>query len=308
MELQHKLYGDLTKTALPKTQEAGKVSYYDEMLADIEAVSNKIGELADKKNLDYLAEIAEAEAEIAKKAADKFLLIEKAKWDAVRAIDKYNRTELLITLKKTTQAERDAAAERVKVAAAASMVLSSQERKAYAKSLEGAEEALSEFQAFGEQVANTLANSMTQTFRSWMNGAMDFKDVMGDVLKDILAQMMKVFVVQKTLGYMFPGASTSPTVNVAGQMADGGITRRGGSYLVGEKGPEIVTLPGNANVTPNGGSTAPSIQVNNYGSDKVSVDTTGDTIKITVAAVTDQIVRGGAVSNAMQATYGLKRR
>lgn len=49
----------------------------------------------------------------------------------------------------------------------------------------------------------------------------------------------------------FVGPVLQGTRAVAGQMAGGGVAGIGGRYLVGERGPELVTLPRGAHVTPN---------------------------------------------------------
>ena len=54
-------------------------------------------------------------------------------------------------------------------------------------------------------------------------------------------------------------------VNDALGFADGGTVHKSGSYLVGERGPEIVSMKGGSYVTPNhqlGGSTTINISVN----------------------------------------------
>jgi hypothetical protein len=50
-----------------------------------------------------------------------------------------------------------------------------------------------------------------------------------------------------------PGAAIGATLGagIAGSMATGGITPFGGNYLIGERGPEILSLPRGAKVTPN---------------------------------------------------------
>ena len=47
------------------------------------------------------------------------------------------------------------------------------------------------------------------------------------------------------------GAGTGTLMGAAGNFASGGITPMGGQFLVGENGPELVTLPGNTSITNN---------------------------------------------------------
>ena len=47
------------------------------------------------------------------------------------------------------------------------------------------------------------------------------------------------------------GAGAGTLLGAAGNFASGGITPMGGQFLVGENGPELVTLPGNTSITNN---------------------------------------------------------
>jgi hypothetical protein len=91
--------------------------------------------------------------------------------------------------------------------------------------------------------------------------------------------------------------------------ASGGVTRKGGSYLVGENGPEIVTLPGNTNVTPNGGSLGTVVNVYNNTSSSVEVseDKEGE-IDIIISKLANDVRRGtGAFSTALESRYNLQK-
>lgn len=76
----------------------------------------------------------------------------------------------------------------------------------------------------------------------------------------------------------------------SGGRAQGGNVQGGKSYLVGEYGPEIVTMGGNGTVTPNvGGNVSVSVNVNSDGSSDVQSDASfgkqlGNAIKATVQA------------------------
>lgn len=76
----------------------------------------------------------------------------------------------------------------------------------------------------------------------------------------------------------------------SGGRAQGGDVKAGRSYLVGEYGPEIVTMGGNGTVTPNvGGNVSVSVNVNSDGTSDVQSDASfgkqlGNAIKATVQA------------------------
>ena len=146
-----------------------------------------------------------------------------------------------------------------------------------------------------------------------MDGAMSFKDVMGDVLKEILTQMFKVMVVQKAiaafsspLGFMHAGDNGT-------MFANGGVIHgrhKFGNNVLGEVGDEAV-LPihrmsnGEMGIKSEGASV--EVNVMNYGNQNVQVEDNNGKIDIIIGKVVDQIQRGGAVGNAIQQRYGLSR-
>lgn len=86
-------------------------------------------------------------------------------------------------------------------------------------------------------------------------------------LQDIGKEFEKLFnfargkggTISKIFSFLNPVGQASHLISggksvvgkIAGFFADGGMTPSAGSYVVGEKGPEIVTLPGGSRVTPN---------------------------------------------------------
>ena len=69
-------------------------------------------------------------------------------------------------------------------------------------------------------------------------------------------------------GVLIGGALGVMGASVVSGMATGGIAGRGGKYLVGERGPEIVSLPRGAKVTPNH-------QIRNTGGNTINVHVSG---------------------------------
>ncbi len=165
-------------------------------------------------------------------------------------------------------------------------------------------------------MASAMSSAVNQGFRDMMNGAWEWGKAFENVIKDIVAQLINLYVTQQAVnaiiggfGGISGGTMNGGTASVSGMAASGGVVRRGGSYLVGEKGPEIVSLPGNANVTPNGASMAPSVTVNNYGNDNVNVKQGPDgQIEIVIAQIVNDITRGGPVGDSMQKRYGLSKK
>jgi hypothetical protein len=106
----------------------------------------------------------------------------------------------------------------------------------------------------GEQVGKTLEKGLTDAFMNIGKGGEALRDLMDNILKQIVAELIKVYIVQAAItglktAFSFPGEAT------------GGPVTGGKTYLVGERGPELFTPPGNGNIVPNnmmgsgGGST-----------------------------------------------------
>ncbi len=171
----------------------------------------------------------------------------------------------------------------------------------------------------------TISSGITGAFRQAMDGASSFSDTFQNLIKDIIAQLINVLVVQQAvaaslramgIGAAVSGATTGGggTVGVSGALASGGVTKSGGSYLVGEHGAEIVTLPKSANVTPNGdigkvgGSTSVNVNVINNAGANVSVDDRNGEIDIIIDTIANGIQRGtNAIGGAIESRYNLSK-
>lgn len=169
---------------------------------------------------------------------------------------------------------------------------------------------LTDVEILYEDIAFTAQDAMGDAFRSWQDGALSFKETMRDVLNDIAAMIFEKLVVKQLFdnigGLLGGGGGFS---SILGQFADGGTAYRSGSYIVGERGAEVVTLPAGASVTPNeqlGGSTV--INVNNYGNDNVDVQQNENSIDIIISQIANGISRGtGAVGTAIEQRYSLSK-
>lgn len=111
-------------------------------------------------------------------------------------------------------------------------------------------------------------------------------------------------------GLGYASAALIAATEFAPARALGGQVQAGTSYLVGERGPELVTMGANGYVTPNdklGVKSAPVINViedaSKAGTQEVQQMGEQDIINIFVS----NIQRGGAAARAMQGAYGLRR-
>lgn len=114
-------------------------------------------------------------------------------------------------------------------------------------------------------LAKSLENNMTNAFMSMVDGTMSVKDAFKSMAASIIKDLYKVYVLKKLIG----GYSTSVGAGgerivessgivgaigtaLNGGKANGGPVAAGGSYLVGERGPEIFTPGiGGGTITPN---------------------------------------------------------
>lgn len=114
--------------------------------------------------------------------------------------------------------------------------------------------------AFVDLVARAFGSDIIST----INGTMDFlvqkagqaKKLVDDILS-ATAKAGQNFTIQGALGL---NADFSKKVD--GARADGGPVRSGGTYLVGERGPELFTPSRSGTITPNGGGSPISININ----------------------------------------------
>lgn len=176
------------------------------------------------------------------------------------------------------------------------------------KHIEAMKKDLTDIQEFYLDLGRTLEGAMVGAFRSWQDGALNFKETMSNVLKDIAAMIFQQLVIKQLfsgLGGLFGGFG-----GILGAFADGGTVGATGSYLVGEEGPEVVTLPAGAHVTPNDklGGTNVNVNVMNYGNDNVRVEQKGDNINIIISQIASSIQRGtGDIGKAIEGRYGVRK-
>ena len=141
----------------------------------------------------------------------------------------------------------------------------------------------------GQKVGKTLEDGLTNAFMNIGKGAEGLKDLMDTILKQIMAELIRVFIVQAAVQgvktyFGFPGKAT------------GGPVTGGKTYLVGERGPELFTPPGNGNIVPNGamaggGSTNVNISYNITAFDAQSATTAIAAQAPTIVGIVEQSFR-----------------
>ena len=113
----------------------------------------------------------------------------------------------------------------------------------FKKVFENNETTLLKFEKLGESVAKKLEDGLVDAFMNIRSGVEGLKDVMDQILKDIIAQLIRVHVVQKAVGAV--------TSFFGGGKAAGGPVSAGRAYIVGEKGPELFVPGSSGGIVPN---------------------------------------------------------
>tara|TARA_R110000737_G_scaffold350038_1_gene387868 strand:+ start:742 stop:2406 length:1665 start_codon:yes stop_codon:yes gene_type:complete len=139
----------------------------------------------------------------------------------------------------------------------------------------------------GQKVGKTLEKGLTDAFMNIGKGAEGLKDLMDTILKQIMAELIRVFIVQ---------AAVQGVKTYFGGRAHGGPVTGGKTYLVGERGPELFTPPGNGNIVPNGamaggGSTNVNISYNITAFDAQSATTAIAAQAPTIVGIVEQSFR-----------------
>jgi hypothetical protein len=169
-----------------------------------------------------------------------------------------------------------------------------------------------------QTILQSIEGSLESGFMAMVDGTKSVKDAFRSMARDIIKELYNVLVVQRLVGSFDVAKGTGSGLvgflgkAFTGQLATGGSMMAGGSYLVGEKGPELV-IPRhsgtvvNANQTANAaggnGTTVVNNNISVTGSDAAMVR--AEVAKMipqitnaTKAAVIDARLRGGQMKAA----------
>ena len=170
-----------------------------------------------------------------------------------------------------------------------------------------------------QTVLKSIEGSLESGFMAMVDGTSSVKDAFKSMAADIIKELYRVLVVQRMVGAisggigMFTGKSTG-SLGLPFGLATGGSMMAGGSYLVGENGPELVVprhsgTVVNANQTAaaanGGGGFTQNLSINVSGSDAAMVRTEiakmiPQITNATKAAVIDAKQRGGQMAAAFR--------
>ena len=109
---------------------------------------------------------------------------------------------------------------------------------------------LKDIKSDAEKARDALSASMETAFMSLVEGTKSVKDAFRDMASAVIKELYRIYVVQKITG-MVTSFFKGSDVPLLGGKANGGPVGAGGSYLVGERGPEIFTPSTSGTITPN---------------------------------------------------------
>ena len=150
------------------------------------------------------------------------------------------------------------------------------------------------------EIKNSFADSFTGIIKGTMTVTDAFRNMLNkiaDYFLDTAAQLAAMQLQKGFLGFMsniFPSLRNSD-VGLDGTKAAGGPVRGGGTYLVGERGPELFTPGISGGITPNhdlGGSTNIVVNVDASGSSAEGDEEQGRQLGLAIsAAVQSEIIQ-----------------
>lgn len=168
-----------------------------------------------------------------------------------------------------------------------------------------------------ESLASTIESSMEDAFMSIVDGTKSTEDAFKDMARSIIAQLYRVLVVKRLVGDVETGTGLAGLLgNFLGAMESGGSVRSGGTYLVGERGPELFTPGRSGTITSNnlmksGGQQEVSVRVyvDNDGNFQAMVDQRANRavanaapaiVNQSVGAVVERTKRGGSMKSTFK--------
>ena len=151
------------------------------------------------------------------------------------------------------------------------------------------------------QVSNIMAQDMGNALKGLIQGTQTLNEALRNVLNNMANSFLNLGIFGNVAGVFTPGEGLLGSIF---PKANGGPVKGGGSYIVGEKGPELFTPGVSGMVTPNhalGGSTNVVVNVDASGSavqgDDDNAAKLGEVIASAVQAeIVNQQMAGGLLS------------
>lgn len=163
--------------------------------------------------------------------------------------------------------------------------------------------------------AQDLGFAFESSFEKAVLGGMKMREVLKGILEDILKIVLRSMIT-KPLG----NAVTAGLGNIFGAgKAGGGRIQPGQLYPVGERGPELIATSSPARVLNRshskqmlgqGGQMPVHVTLNNQGTaqEVVSSNASINPRGVVIQVITEDLKRGGPISNGLQSAYGVRRK
>ena len=193
------------------------------------------------------------------------------------------------------------------------------------KAVDKTSSSMTKAQEAGRQMGNVFASA----FEDAIVKMESLRDIVQGLAQDIIRILARIAVTEPLQAFfsnlfsgMLPapgGGGTTPPPSSNLQLAQsGGSTYAGRTYVVGERGPELLKMEGSGTVIPNSklktmgseGVENISITVENRGSQPIEAKNVQASINVEglmVRILTDDVRRGGRMANTLETTYGLQR-
>lgn len=150
---------------------------------------------------------------------------------------------------------------------------------------------------FATGLENGLTNAATQ-------GKAAFGDMAQFVLAEIQRILIRMLLFRSFMGLGFTGfAQNFAPPPVAGARAGGGPVQGGRSYIVGERGPEMITMGANGYVTPNSSMGGPTFNVDMRGASLEAVQRLEQFVAAMNGTIEQRSVRAVQDAFSRQPTY-----
>jgi len=181
----------------------------------------------------------------------------------------------------------------------------------------------------GTDAFESLENAVKGYSRSFADAMMNNEKGFSGFVDTVLKELQRIAIAEATqplfdalsgiigdFGSSLFGGGGNPAANAVpdGTRAAGGPVHAGKTYLVNERGPELITMGGNGYVTPNkdlGGDV--TVNVINQGGSQVDVQDRGKkggsrTIDVIVMDSINKAIESGRMDRPLKNAYGITRK
>ena len=115
----------------------------------------------------------------------------------------------------------------------------------------GVEDTMTVVKQFEDTIEGSLEGAFTDFFDRTSEGFMNMRTLFKTVIDSIIQEVLRLAVIKPIVDYIMGGPVA--TISSIFGKASGGPVTGGRTYMVGERGPELFTAPGNGNIVPNNG-------------------------------------------------------